>query len=110
MSKSKNYFNEHIAKGIYTIVVMLVYFLLNGYNDVKHLHCIMLSLGSIPMESAGAYCVSKHGIEAYANVLRKEMKKWDVHVSIIQPAGFKTGDTIFMYNVIIWYGYPLSYQ
>ena len=43
------------------------------------------------MESSGAYCVSKHAVEAYTDVLRKEMKKWSVHVSVIQPAGFRTG-------------------
>ena len=45
----------------------------------------------MPFESLGAYCVSKHGIEAYTDVLRLEMKKWGVKVSLVQPSGYKTG-------------------
>jgi short-subunit dehydrogenase len=37
------------------------------------------------MEGNGAYSISKHALLAYSDTLRQEMKKWDVHVSIIEP-------------------------
>lgn len=48
-------------------------------------------IGRIPFEYFGAYCVSKAAVEMYSDVLRLEMKKWDIFVSIIEPLGFKTG-------------------
>lgn len=47
--------------------------------------------GKVAFEGFGAYCVTKHAIEAYSDVLRMEMKKWEVKVSVIEPAGYKTG-------------------
>ncbi|CAH1787935.1 unnamed protein product [Owenia fusiformis] len=46
--------------------------------------------GKVPTELYGAYSVAKHGIEAFSDVLRMEMKKWNVKVSVIQPSGFLT--------------------
>lgn len=46
--------------------------------------------GRVPLECMGAYCVTKSAIETYSDVLRLEMKKWDILVSIIEPSGFKT--------------------
>lgn len=47
-------------------------------------------MGRLTMEGNGAYSISKHGLLAYSDTLRQEMKKWDVHVSIIEPTGFYT--------------------
>ena len=44
---------------------------------------------SIP--SASAYCVSKYGIEAFSDALRREVSPWGVLVSMIEPGKFKTG-------------------
>ncbi|NXV72431.1 RDH16 dehydrogenase, partial [Atlantisia rogersi] len=38
----------------------------------------------------GAYCVSKHGVEAFSDSLRREMRPFGVQVSIIEPGGFRT--------------------
>lgn len=46
--------------------------------------------GRVAFESFGAYCVSKFAIEAYSDVLRMEMRKWDVKVCLIEPAAFST--------------------
>ncbi|XP_022088233.1 D-beta-hydroxybutyrate dehydrogenase, mitochondrial-like [Acanthaster planci] len=37
-----------------------------------------------------AYCSSKAAALGFSNVLRMELKKWGIDVSIIQPGGFKT--------------------
>lgn len=45
-------------------------------------------LGRIPQPLSGAYCITKFGIEAFSDVLRLEMKQFNVKVSIIQPGNF----------------------
>ena len=44
----------------------------------------------LPLEGFGAYCVSNSGVEAYSDVLRLEMKKWGVYVSVVEPSGYST--------------------
>lgn len=50
-------------------------------------------LGRLSMEGTGAYSMSKHALVAYTDTLRQEMSKWGVHVAIIEPAAFRTGNT-----------------
>ncbi|XP_060573712.1 retinol dehydrogenase 7-like [Ruditapes philippinarum] len=49
-------------------------------------------LGRISMEGHGAYGISKHGLVAFSDTLRQEMKKWNVKVSIIEPTGYSTNN------------------
>lgn len=37
-----------------------------------------------------AYCVTKYGVQAFSDALRREMRPWGVLVSIIEPGLFKT--------------------
>ncbi|NXA10253.1 RDH16 dehydrogenase, partial [Sapayoa aenigma] len=43
----------------------------------------------------GGYCISKFGVEAFSDSLRREMRPFGVQVSIIEPGGFQTGMTDF---------------
>lgn len=36
----------------------------------------------------GAYSMSKHGVEAFTDALAAEMRKFDVHVSVIEPGNY----------------------
>ncbi|NXM34149.1 RDH7 dehydrogenase, partial [Oxyruncus cristatus] len=38
----------------------------------------------------GGYCISKFGVEAFSDSLRREMRLFGVQVSIIEPGGFQT--------------------
>ena len=38
----------------------------------------------------GPYAASKHALEALADVLRVELRPWDISVSIVEPASVKT--------------------
>ncbi|XP_076776666.1 retinol dehydrogenase 7 isoform X2 [Arvicanthis niloticus] len=38
----------------------------------------------------GGYCVSKYGVEAFSDSLRRELSYFGVKVAIIEPGGFKT--------------------
>ncbi|NXO26301.1 RDH16 dehydrogenase, partial [Cisticola juncidis] len=39
----------------------------------------------------GGYCISKFGVEAFSDSLRRELRPFGVQVSIIEPGGFRTG-------------------
>ncbi|KAK2503449.1 hypothetical protein MC885_006001, partial [Smutsia gigantea] len=41
----------------------------------------------------GVYCSSKYGVEAFSDVLRRELQHFGVKVSIIEPGYFRTGMT-----------------
>lgn len=47
--------------------------------------------GKVITPCFAAYSASKHAIEGYSDALRIEMKKWGVIVSVVEPAGFRTG-------------------
>jgi NAD(P)-dependent dehydrogenase (short-subunit alcohol dehydrogenase family) len=38
----------------------------------------------------GAYSISKHGVEAFTDALAREMQKFDVHVSVIEPGDYNS--------------------
>ena len=46
--------------------------------------------GSIGIEFLGAYSMSKHAIEAYTDSLARELRRFDVHVSVISPGDYET--------------------
>ena len=37
-----------------------------------------------------AYCITKYGVEAFSDALRREMSPWGVLVSVLEPGPFKT--------------------
>ena len=52
---------------------------------------LIISLtGRISPARLSAYCVSKYGVEAFSDALRREMSPWGVLVSTIEPGRFKT--------------------
>ncbi|XP_008688003.1 17-beta-hydroxysteroid dehydrogenase type 2 [Ursus maritimus] len=46
--------------------------------------------GGVPMEKLAAYSSSKAALTMFSAVLRQELSKWGVKVSVIQPGGFRT--------------------
>ena len=46
------------------------------------------------MSGNGAYSMSKHALSAFSDTLRQEMRKWGVHVAVVEPTGFSTGNII----------------
>lgn len=45
-------------------------------------------LGRSTYRRLSAYCIIKHEMEGFSNVLRKEMKQFDVKVCTIEPGNF----------------------
>ncbi|XP_077610339.1 17-beta-hydroxysteroid dehydrogenase type 2 isoform X1 [Crocuta crocuta] len=46
--------------------------------------------GGVPMEKMAAYSASKAALTMFSAIMRQELSKWGVKVSVIQPGGFKT--------------------
>lgn len=48
------------------------------------------SIGGVPMVKLAAYGSSKAALTMFSAVMRQELSKWGVKVSVIQPGGFRT--------------------
>ena len=48
------------------------------------------TLGTISLPSLTAYCISKHGVQAFCDSLRREVKQFGVSVHILDPGMFRT--------------------
>ncbi|MBT8049619.1 MAG: SDR family oxidoreductase [Gammaproteobacteria bacterium] len=46
--------------------------------------------GTLSSATWGPYSMTKHAMEAYADALKAEMSKFDVHVSLIEPGTYKS--------------------
>ncbi|KAJ7371561.1 retinol dehydrogenase [Desmophyllum pertusum] len=46
--------------------------------------------GRFTSDLHGAYSVTKYGIQAFSDVLRREIHPWGIKVSIMEPGGFQT--------------------
>lgn len=49
-----------------------------------------ITAGRMTFTNMAPYCITKHGVEAFSDALRREMHPWNVSVSIIEPGGFQT--------------------
>ena len=62
--------------------------------SLRRVHGRVVLMGSIGGRSAlpflGPYAASKHALEAFADVLRVELRPWGITVSIVEPASVKT--------------------
>ena len=52
------------------------------------------SLGRAVAPFLGAYCISKHGMEAFSNVLRYEMRQFNVKVCTVEPGNYTSATAI----------------
>ncbi|MDX9973220.1 MAG: SDR family oxidoreductase [FCB group bacterium] len=46
--------------------------------------------GLLATPLGGPYCMSKFALEAYSDVLRMELKRWGIEVSLLEPGSIKT--------------------
>lgn len=51
-------------------------------------------LGRLPALYSSAYCITKYGVEAFSDILRLEMARFKVGVSIIEPGNFLAATAI----------------
>ena len=51
---------------------------------------IIFFVGRTTLPQSASYSITKYGVEAFSDALRREMRPWGVQVSIIEPGLFKT--------------------
>ncbi|KAF1550106.1 Retinol dehydrogenase 16, partial [Eudyptes schlegeli] len=73
--------------GLIEVTLSLLPLVRQARGRVVNVASVMGRLASF----GGAYCISKHGVEAFSDTLRREMRPFGVQVSIIEPGGFRTG-------------------
>ena len=48
-------------------------------------------LGRMAVPFRSSYVITKFGVEGFSDVLRYEMRRFGVHVSVIEPGNFVSG-------------------
>ena len=51
---------------------------------------LVLSTGRVSIGFTAAYAITKYGVEAFSDALRREMRPWGIKVSIMEPGAFQT--------------------
>ncbi|NXL52581.1 RDH16 dehydrogenase, partial [Podilymbus podiceps] len=75
--------------GLIEVTLSLLPLVRQARGRVVNVASVMGRLASF----GGGYCISKFGVEAFSDTLRREMRPFGVHVSIVEPGGFRTGMT-----------------
>ncbi|NXN31374.1 RDH16 dehydrogenase, partial [Nycticryphes semicollaris] len=75
--------------GLIEVTLSLLPLIRQARGRVVNVASVMGRLASF----GGGYCISKFGVEAFSDTLRREMRPFGVQVSIIEPGGFRTGMT-----------------
>ena len=68
--------------------------------------------GFISLPGSAAYCASKYALESFSDCLRREMKLWNLHVSIIEPGTMQTAMTEGIKQALsnVWLQVPREVQ
>jgi len=51
---------------------------------------LSLSIGRVSFNFYASYSVTKYGVEAFSDALRREMQPWGIKVSMLEPGSFLT--------------------
>jgi len=76
--------------GIHRMTRALIPFLIESHGRIVNISSIS---GFITWKFGGAYCISKHAVEAYSDTLREELAQFDVKVSAVEPGNFQSNIT-----------------
>lgn len=60
------------------------------------------ALGRFSALGRSSYGMTKHAIEAFSDTLRFEVRRFGVHVSIVEPGNFIAGDKIKKKNYCVF--------
>ena len=59
-------------------------------NKTKSFILFFFWVGRTTLPQSASYSITKYGVEAFSDALRREMRPWGVQVSIIEAGLFKT--------------------
>ena len=62
----------------------------NSKWSYLHVMACYFSTARFPVNLAAAYIITKTGVEAFSDVLRREMHPWGIKVSILEPGAHQT--------------------
>ncbi|KAM4796033.1 17-beta-hydroxysteroid dehydrogenase type 6-like [Rhinophrynus dorsalis] len=84
---------------------------------IRRTHGRIINISSVLGRLAfigGGYCISKHGVEAFSDSLRRELRPFGVRVSIVEPTSYRTPATDPQANIesihAIWSRVPQHIQ
>ncbi|XP_064626758.1 retinol dehydrogenase 7-like [Lineus longissimus] len=84
-------YQEVLSVNLFGMVEMTrVFFPLLKKAGVARIVNMSSTLGLLSISGIGPYCISKHGVEAYSDCLRRQLYKTNIKVSMIEPSGFRT--------------------
>ncbi|XP_012506785.1 PREDICTED: 17-beta-hydroxysteroid dehydrogenase type 6-like [Propithecus coquereli] len=75
--------------GLIQMTVSMLPLVRRAWGRIVNVSTILGKIAS----TAGIYCCSKYGVEAFSDILRYELRHFGVKISIIEPGYFKTGMT-----------------
>ena len=65
------------------------YFLSTHFYDCFYCYTCSIT-GRITVPLTASYSVTKYGVEAFSDALRREMQPWQIKVTILEPGRFAT--------------------
>lgn len=68
---------------IIPVIVIIIIININSF-------AISCQIGRISAHFYGSYSVTKYGVEAFSDALRREMEPWEIKVSMLEPGSFST--------------------
>ncbi|XP_047456659.1 retinol dehydrogenase 1 [Mugil cephalus] len=72
--------------GVIDVTLQFLPLLRKGQGRVVNVASILGRLSLV----GGGYCLSKYGVEAFSDILRRDMRHFGIKVSIIEPGFFRT--------------------
>lgn len=82
-------FNVNVM-GAFNVTKALLPFLIKSKGRIVNIGSVA---GTVAGAFYGAYSISKYGMEAFSEVLKREVRKFGIHVSLIKPGFFKSDIT-----------------
>ncbi|MGF6992471.1 oxidoreductase [Paraburkholderia sp. GAS32] len=93
-AEARQVFDTNFFGTVNTIRAVLPHFRQRGSGHIVNLSSVA---GLIGITGCSFYCASKHAVEGLSESLARELKPFGVHVTLVEPGGFRTnfaGDSL----------------
>ncbi|MFM0670710.1 oxidoreductase [Paraburkholderia sediminicola] len=86
-AEARQVFDTNFFGTVNTIQAVLPHFRQRGSGHIVNLSSVA---GLIGIAGCSFYCASKHAVEGLSESLARELKPFGVHVTLVEPGGFRT--------------------